>query len=511
MLSSCAAARRLLLHGVRAPRGVPLLRRRARRPRRRLHQVGARPRPARRRRRAALGARLLASSASAPTASRSTSSRLRRRLPRGHGRPRPRARARRARSRAASGASAASATRRSSCSSRWTSATAGSPAASTTPAPTCRIAQEMLLGIGGVRALHWLGHPDRPLPLQRGPRGVRRHRADRRAHGGRGMPFHDAWRRGARAHRVHHPHAGARRQRGARARGPAPAGRLPASSSDAEMRAIGGDPFNMTVAGLRLARRANAVAAAPRRDRARDVGARRRRARPIIAITNGVHAPHLAGRRAIRAAARATDDALWAAHAALKHELLAEVERARACRLDPDALDHRLRAPRGDLQAQRPHPARPGAARAPLAQGPARAARLLRQGAPRRPGRQGDRRAPGRRRSGSSPSASCSSRTTTWRWARLLTRGCDVWLNNPRAPARGERHLGHEGGDERRAQPLASSTAGGPRAASTASTAGRSATSASGPTRTRATSRRSTRRSRARCCPRGPTRRAGRA
>ena len=48
-----------------------------------------------------------------------------------------------------------------------------------------RIAQEMLLGIGGVRGAQLARNPDLDLPLQRGPRGVRRHRDDRRAHGGR--------------------------------------------------------------------------------------------------------------------------------------------------------------------------------------------------------------------------------------------------------------------------------------------------------------------------------------
>ena len=58
----------------------------------------------------------------------------------------------------------------------------------------------------------------------------------------------------------------------------------------------------------------------------------------------------------------------------------------------------------------------------------------------------------------------------------------------PAPPARGERHVRHEGRDERRAQPARSSTAGGRRAASTASTAGRSATRpAACPSRTRAT------------------------
>ena len=45
----------------------------------------------------------------------------------------------------------------------------------------------------------------------------------------------------------------------------------------AELREIGGDPFNMTVAGLRLARARQRRGPAPRRDGARDVGECRRR------------------------------------------------------------------------------------------------------------------------------------------------------------------------------------------------------------------------------------------
>ncbi len=52
------------------------------------------------------------------------------------------------------------------------------------PRPDCRIAQEMLLGIGGVRALAGSASAGRPLPLQRGACGVRRARAHRRPHGG---------------------------------------------------------------------------------------------------------------------------------------------------------------------------------------------------------------------------------------------------------------------------------------------------------------------------------------
>ena len=85
---------------------------------------------------------------------------------------------------------------------------------------------------------------------------------------------------------------------------------------------IGGDPFSMTVAGLRLARIANGVAelhGETAREMWKDVDG----AAPIIAITNGVHAPTWQDAR-IRAALvpdkpRERQDAeLWDAHQAMK-------------------------------------------------------------------------------------------------------------------------------------------------------------------------------------------------
>ena len=75
-----------------------------------------------------------------------------------------------------------------------------------------RLAQYVLLGVGGVRALRALGIEPGVDPPQRGPRRARAVRA-RRAGAALGRAAVDGPRRGARAHRVHHPHAGARRQR----------------------------------------------------------------------------------------------------------------------------------------------------------------------------------------------------------------------------------------------------------------------------------------------------------
>jgi starch phosphorylase len=102
----------------------------------------------------------------------------------------------------------------------------------------------------------------------------------------------------------------------------------------AQLEAIGGDPFNMTVGGLRLARKANAVAqlhgvTAQLMWRHVEDGAE------IAAITNGVHHPTWVD-PAITAAA--DGDALWARHQENKEALLDLVERRTGTRLRADAL-----------------------------------------------------------------------------------------------------------------------------------------------------------------------------
>src|SRR5882724_10371640 len=99
------------------------------------------------------------------------------------------------------------------------------------------------------------------------------------------------------------------------------------------MRAVGGDPFNMTVAGLRLSRRANAVSelhGEVSRAMWRDVVG----ASEIIAITNGVHVPTWQDARIAEARGSATG--LWATHAVLKREMLAAIATRTGVHLDPE-------------------------------------------------------------------------------------------------------------------------------------------------------------------------------
>jgi len=112
--------------------------------------------------------------------------------------------------------------------------------------------------------------------------------------------------------------------------------------SDAELAKIGGDPFSMTVAGLRLSRIANGVAelhGQTAREMWKDVD----EAAPIISITNGVHVPTWQDAR-IRAALVSDkpkdrqDSELWSAHQDMKAELLAEITRRTGAKLKHETL-----------------------------------------------------------------------------------------------------------------------------------------------------------------------------
>jgi starch phosphorylase len=150
-----------------------------------------------------------------------------------------------------------------------------------------RIAQEMLLGIGGMRALHWLGVPIATCHFNEGHAvfaGIERIAQQMEE----GLPFPEAWAATRRqiVFTTHTPVAAGNEQhalKDLRRMGAA------LQLSGAEMRAIGGDPFNMTVAGLRLSRRANAVAQL-HGETARAMWKHVDGAAPITAITNGVHA-----------------------------------------------------------------------------------------------------------------------------------------------------------------------------------------------------------------------------
>src|SRR6059036_2144748 len=117
-----------------------------------------------------------------------------------------------------------------------------------------RIAQEMLLGIGGVRALNWLGIPVSTYHFNEGHAvfaGVEMI-AERME---TGASFPEAWEE-TRSKIVFTTHTPVREGEEHSLKDLCRLGAC-LQLSAAEMREIGGDPFNMTVAGLRLSRAAN--------------------------------------------------------------------------------------------------------------------------------------------------------------------------------------------------------------------------------------------------------------
>ena len=290
-----------------------------------------------------------------------------------------------------------------------------------------RIAQELLLGIGGVRALGWLGLEVHTYHFNEGHAvfgGLERVAELMES----GLQFPEAWLR-VREQTVFTTHtpvlAGNEQHTLADLRRMGACLQL----SGAEMRAIGGEPFSMTVAGLRLSRSANAVSklhGETARAMWKDVSG----ACEIGSITNGVHVPTW---QAPEVADAAGDPGkLWDAHVRLKAQLLAEVRRRYGVAIEPDALvvgfarraagykrsDLLLRdeARLEDLLGK--HKVRvlfAGKAHPDDTNGHNIVAKLV-LGARRHPGQV------------------LFLENYDMALGRLLTRGCDVWLNNPVRP-----------------------------------------------------------------------------
>jgi starch phosphorylase len=206
--------------------------------------------------------------------------------------------------------------------------------------------------------------------------------------------------------------------------------------TDAELTHIGGAPFSMTVAGLRLACRANAVAEL-HGETSRAMWKGVDSAAPIIAITNGVHAPTWQDAR-VRAALVVEKSAeeqaaqLWRAHQDMKAELATFVAERTGVELRTDRLlfGFARRAAgykRADLilgdeakleelfETDRLQIVFSGKAHPRDTDGKGLVAKLVR--AARR-----------------WPRSVVFVENYDMRVGALLTRGCDVWLNNPRRP-----------------------------------------------------------------------------
>jgi starch phosphorylase len=195
-----------------------------------------------------------------------------------------------------------------------------------------RIAQEIILGVGGVRALAALGirvdlhHFNEGHAVFAGLELIRRAREH-------GHNFESAWElaRDQIVFTTHTPvdEGNEKHDIGRLQRLGATAG-----FSSTEIERLGGRPFNMTVAGLRLATRANAVAAL-HGVTARKMWAHVADGAPIDAITNGVDHRVWQDERIRNAVETET---LYEAHRAVKRDLLEEVRRRTGRQMDPSIL-----------------------------------------------------------------------------------------------------------------------------------------------------------------------------
>lgn len=291
-----------------------------------------------------------------------------------------------------------------------------------------RIAQEMVLGIGGVRALEALGievdvyHFNDSHPVLAGIELIRR-KMDQD-----GLSFNEAW-DSVRKQIVFTTHT------------PVIAGNevhehellkyMGAYNglTYGQMLKLGGEPFSMTVAGLRLSRKANAVAklhGVTAREMWKDVTG----AAEIIAITNGVHNGTWQDQRTAQAFKEGKD--LWAPHQEAKRELLEAIHRTNGIRLNEDVLTigfARRAAPykRSDLIFKKPELIIPLLKEGRL--------QLIFSGKAHPNDKVGKRIIAALYEMAKLfPKNVIFIQNYDMEIGRLLTRGCDVWLNNPRRP-----------------------------------------------------------------------------
>lgn len=102
-----------------------------------------------------------------------------------------------------------------------------------------------------------------------------------------------------------------------------------------QMIELGGDPFSMTAAGLRLSKKANAVAKL-HGETAREMWKDIPGGKEIIAITNGVHNKTWQDESIVDA--KDNNENLWNAHMALKRAMIAEIKTRTGVKLDENIM-----------------------------------------------------------------------------------------------------------------------------------------------------------------------------
>ena len=221
-----------------------------------------------------------------------------------------------------------------------------------------RLAQEIILGVGGVRALDALGIAPDVYHFNEGHAalaGLELISREMEKPGGESLPrskkFQAAWNevRQKIVFTTHTPVVAGNESHGYRA--------LQYTGANlgflkAELEKIGGEPFNMTIAGLHLSRGANAVAEL-HAVTAAEMWAGVKNRPVIIPITNGVHNMTWQDAKIakIMASSKPAPDAgisssaqkeagklIWRRHTELKKELIGEVAERTGVRLNKDSI-----------------------------------------------------------------------------------------------------------------------------------------------------------------------------
>ncbi|MDH3648457.1 MAG: alpha-glucan family phosphorylase [Saprospiraceae bacterium] len=197
-----------------------------------------------------------------------------------------------------------------------------------------RIAQEMVLGVGGVRALRKLGiHVDRyhfneGHALFAGFELIREKIE-------KGLSFEAAW-QASKEEIVFTTHTPVLQGNESH-----PIDRIMYMGANmglsrSQLRKLGGRPFNMTVGGLRLAKRSNAVAQL-HGETANKMWRHVLGDSEIIGITNGIHLPTWVDTKMLQAAEK-DDTSIWDQHQENKTKLISFIEKKSGAKLDVDRL-----------------------------------------------------------------------------------------------------------------------------------------------------------------------------
>ncbi len=196
-----------------------------------------------------------------------------------------------------------------------------------------RVAQEMILGIGGVRALRALKIPVDVYHFNEGHAVFAAFELIHEAMN-KGKTFDEAvgFTRAQTVFTTHTPIIQGNESHTLHRLAYMGAGD---GLSNKQLKSIGGDPFNMTIAALRLSRKANAVAAL-HAETANAMWAHVDGRCDIIGITNAIHTPTWVSPRVLSAAE--DSESLWQAHLAEKRALLHLIEARNGVKLDEDVL-----------------------------------------------------------------------------------------------------------------------------------------------------------------------------